>query len=154
MAASFRSSTRPDIVSYRVHASNLSNDREALRRCEVEILGKHAIHDIRSALLHTYHSPSRADLELSRVLFRMERYVEGEALLRGIEPDMPHRALRHFMLGNFAVKRGDLDTAAQEFLRCLQCDARFAPSHNNLGVIAALEGRHQESHAHFIKARP
>ena len=140
------------LLSYRVHAGNLSNDRETLRRCEVEILNKHAIQDIRSALLRAHGSTSMADLALSRVLFRMDRYTEGEALLQGVDPGAPQRALRHFMLGNFAVKRGDLDAADREYSRCLQCDATFAPSHNNLGVIAAIEGRRQQSDEHFVKA--
>jgi glycosyltransferase involved in cell wall biosynthesis len=140
------------LVTYRVHASNLSNDREALRGCEVEILGKHAIQDIRAALRHAHDSPARADLALSRVLFRMERYAEGEVLLDGIDPGVSHRALRHFMVGNFAVKRDERASAAAAFSRCLQDDAAFAPAHNNLGVLAALERRYEESRAHFLEA--
>lgn len=145
------------LVSYRVHAGNLSNDREALRRCEIEILKKHPIDRIRCALLDTHGQAARADLELSRVLFRMERFTEGEALARAVWPDAPDRALHHFTLGNFAIARDDLETAAAEHHRCLACDATFAPSHNNLGVIAATEGRRRAAHEHFgaaVRLRP
>lgn len=140
------------LVSYRLHASNLSGNRDALRLCEVAILNKHAVRDIRAALLDTHGNPERADLALSRVLFRMERYNEGETLLRRVCPEEADRALRHFMLGNFAVKRDDVDVAAAEYDLCLTHDPTFAPSHNNLGVIAAAQGRRQRSREHFIKA--
>jgi glycosyltransferase involved in cell wall biosynthesis len=140
------------LILYRLHASNLSGNREALRRCEVEILNKHAVQAIRAALLDTHGNPERADVALSRVLFRMERYNEGETLLRRVCPDESDRALRHFMLGNFAVKRDDVEVAAAEYDLCLAGDPTFAPSHNNLGVIAAAQGRRQQSLEHFIKA--
>jgi glycosyltransferase involved in cell wall biosynthesis len=140
------------LLLYRLHASNLSRNREALRLCEIEILNKHAVQEIRSALLATYGRPAQADLALSRVLFRMERYREGETLLRGVDPGAPDRALRHFLLGNFAVKRDDLEAAAAEYGQCLACDPAFAPAHNNLGVIAAAQGRRRQSQEHFIKA--
>ena len=56
------------------------------------------------------------------------------------------------MLGNFAIARGDREMAAAEYDLCLACDVTFAPSHNNLGVIAASEGRHPEAYAHFTRA--
>jgi glycosyltransferase involved in cell wall biosynthesis len=140
------------LVLYRLHASNLSGNRDALRLCEMEILSKHAVQAIRAALLDTHGTPERADLALSRVLFRMGRYNEGEALLRRVCPEESDRALHHFVLGNFAVKRGDVDAAAAEYDLSLECDPTFAPCHNNLGVIAAAQGRHQQSCEHFIKA--
>lgn len=140
------------LMLYRLHASNLSGNHEALRLCEVEILNKHAVQAIRAALLDTYGTPARADVALSRVLFRMERYNEGEALLRRVCPAESDRALRHFMLGNFAVKRDDVEVAAAEYDLCLARDPTFAPSHNNLGVIVAAQGRRQQSLEHFIKA--
>ena len=140
------------LISYRLHGHNLSSNREALGKCESAILRKHAVQDIRSALVATYGHPAQADLVLSRVLFRMERYHEGEILLRSVAPGPSDRALRHFMLGNFAVKRDDVEAAAAEYDRCLACDPTFAPAHNNLGVIAAARGRQQQSRGHFITA--
>jgi glycosyltransferase involved in cell wall biosynthesis len=140
------------LVYYRMHDSNLSSNREAHRLCEIETLKKHTLKDIHAAFLATYGNAAKADLELSRVLFRMERYDEGESLLRGVSAEGADLALRHFMLGNFAVKRGNHDTAAENYLQCLQCDPGFAPAHNNLGVIAAAEGRYQQSLEHFTRA--
>src|SRR5262249_2803412 len=110
------------LVAYRLHAGNLSHDREALRRAEVEILNNHAIDDIREALLVSCAGAARADVALSRVLFRMERYEEGEAVLRDARAAEADRALRCFLLGNFALKRGDLAAAAVAFTQCLQQD--------------------------------
>lgn len=140
------------LVSYRLHDRNVSSNREALRLCERDTLNKHAVQDIRSALRATYGNPTQTDLALSRVLFRMERYHEGEILLRSVDPGASDRALRHFVLGNFAVKRGHLEAAAAEYNLCLGCDPAFAPSHNNLGVIAAAQAQRQQSLEHFIKA--
>jgi glycosyltransferase involved in cell wall biosynthesis len=140
------------LVSYRLHGRNLSGDREALRLREVEILNKHTVQDVHSALLDTHGSPARADVALSRVLFRMERYIEGETLLRRVSPDESDRALRHFLLGNFAMKRDDVEGAAAAYDRCLAGDPAFAPAHNNLGVIAAAQGRREQSLEHFRKA--
>jgi glycosyltransferase involved in cell wall biosynthesis len=140
------------LVAYRLHASNLSGNREAHRRHEVEILNTHAVRDIRAALLDTYGSLARADVALSCVLFRMERYIEGEILLRRVRPEESDRALRHFLLGNFAVKRHDVERAVAEYGRCLACEPTFAPAHNNLGVIAAERGRSEQSREHFITA--
>jgi tetratricopeptide (TPR) repeat protein len=89
---------------------------------------------------------------LSRVLFRMERYEAGETLLRNTTAAGPARALRCFLLGNFAVKRSDPAAAAAEFRRCLDVDPTFAPSYNNLGVIAAAEGRCSDSSRYFLQA--
>jgi len=140
------------LVLYRLHASNLSGNRNALRACEREILRKHPAADIRAALLDVHGTAARADLALSHVLFRMERYEEGEAVLRRVCPDESDRALRHFLLGTFAVARGDVDAAAAEYGRSLACDAMFAPCHNNLGVIAAAQGRRRLSREHFLAA--
>ena len=140
------------MVYYRMHDSNISSNREAFRLWEIETLKKHALQDIHAAFLATHGNAAKADLELSRVLFRMERYEEGESLLRGVSAEGSDRTLCHFMLGNFAVKRGDHDTAAENYLLCLQCDPGFAPAHNNLGVIAAAAGRYQQSLEHFARA--
>jgi glycosyltransferase involved in cell wall biosynthesis len=140
------------LVLYRLHASNLSGNREALRTCESEILRKHAVSDIRAALLATHGTPDRTDVALSRVLFRMEHYIEGETLLRRVRPRESDRALRHFLLGNFAVKRDDVEGAVAEYDRCLASDPAFAPSHNNLGVIAAAQGRRQQARERFLEA--
>lgn len=134
------------LVSYRLHDRNLSSNREALHSCERDALNKHALEDILSALLLVYPDPARAGLALSRVLFRMERYREGEAILSGVDSGVTDRALRHFLLGNFAVARGDVETAAREYDRCLGVDPTFAPAHNNLGVIAAGQGRPSAEH--------
>ena len=140
------------LVLYRLHASNLSGNREALRRCEAAILNTHAVQAIRAALHDAHASPERTDLALSRTLFRMGRYDEGETLLRRVCPDAPDRALRHFLLGNYALTRGDGEAAAAEYDRCLVCDPTFAPAHNNLGVIAAVRGRPQLAVEHLLKA--
>lgn len=140
------------LVSYRLHDRNVSSDREALRLCERDTLNKHAVEDIRAALLASYDHSAQADLALSCVLFRMERYHEGEELLRSVDPGLSDRALRHFLLGNFAVKRDDLEAAAAEYDLCRACDPTFAPAHNNLGVIAAAQGRRRQSQEHLIKA--
>ena len=137
-----------------LHAGNLSGNRDALRACEAAILNKHAVPAIRAALVDTYADDARADLALSRVLFRMERYDEGEAVLRDVRPIDSTRALYHFMLGNFAVKRrdADADAAAVQYSLSLLGDPAFAPAHNNLGVIAATQGRRRQSLEHFLKA--
>ena len=140
------------LVWYRLHDGNVSRNLEALRACERDTLEKHGMSNIRAALQAAYADPAQADMALSGVLFRMERYDEGETLLRGIVPRVPDRALRHFVLGNFAVQRGELAVAAAEYGLSLACDPAFAPSHNNLGVIAEAEGRRRHSLQHLIRA--
>jgi hypothetical protein len=140
------------LVWYRLHDGNVSGNLEALRACERDTLEKHGIPAIRSALQAAYANPAQADTALSGVLFRMERYDEGEVLLRGVVPRAADRALRHFVLGNFAVRRGELALATVEYGLSLACDPTFAPSHNNLGVIAEADGRRRRSVQHLIRA--
>jgi len=140
------------LVYYRIHDSNTSGNLEAFRLWEAETLRKYAVRDIRAALLATYGEASKADLALSRVLFRMERYEEGESLLLGVNGEGADRALRHFMLGTFAIKRNDRDAAIEQYLLCLQCESGFAPARNNLGVIAAVEGHYARALEHFTRA--
>jgi glycosyltransferase involved in cell wall biosynthesis len=141
------------LVSYRLHDSNISSNRDALRLCERDTLNKYAIQDIHAAFVIAHDTLEQANLALSGVLFRMERYDEGETLARGVTPADSDRALRHFLLGNFAVKRGDVDGAGAEYDACLRRDPTYAPARNNLGVIAAAQGRRRPAFEHFTRAQ-
>jgi glycosyltransferase involved in cell wall biosynthesis len=140
------------LVSYRLHAHNLSHGREAHGRAEATILAKHPVAQIRSALLTVYDEAARAELALCRVLFRMRRYEDGEQLLRGLSPADSDEALWYFMLGAFAVKRHDPATAGAAFKQSLEADPTFAPSANNLGVLAAAEGAVDRSRVCLLSA--
>jgi glycosyltransferase involved in cell wall biosynthesis len=140
------------LVGYRLHDANMTASRGASQRWEAETLRKYALAEIRDALAAVYNDSAKTDLKMSLVLFRMEIYAEGEKLLHSVEPQAEDRALRNFVLGNFALKRNDEHSAEENYRLALECNPESAECHNNLGVVVAGQGREREAMQHFLRA--
>ncbi|PIE67493.1 MAG: hypothetical protein CSA23_03440 [Deltaproteobacteria bacterium] len=123
------------LVTYRIHCENISHQADEQRENEKKALLRHNTAEIRSALHSLYGNGAKADLALSTILFKMERFQEGERLLEDICADNDDLALRNFYLGNFALKRGDIIGAGQHYERSLEISPDLEVAQNNLGAI-------------------
>jgi signal transduction histidine kinase/regulator of sirC expression with transglutaminase-like and TPR domain len=121
---------------------------EAAYRRAVELDPEHLPAQFRLAVL--WARRRQADPEAQEEAFRVLRRLAVRADLPALFPDAH---LVHYLLG--AILDDDdehVEEAGQAYERCLGLRPRFAPAHNNLGVLARRRGALDEAAGHFTRA--
>jgi signal transduction histidine kinase len=129
-------------------AGTPDRDAEAAYRRAVELDPEHLPARFRLAVLwvRRRHADPLAREEALRTLRHLAERDDLAALF-------PDAHLVHYLLGAVLDDRDEtLVEAQQAYERCLQLRPRFAPAHNNLGVLARGRGAFDEAAEHFTRA--
>ena len=90
--------------------------------------------------------------KLCDILAQSSRGDEATALLARALHDAPDDASLWFKRGHLAMLRGDLDDARGALERSAAILPRYAPTHQNLGLVAEWSGRLGDAERHFRRA--
>lgn len=140
------------LVLYRLHATNISRDREKQLENEIKALCKHSLETIRTALSAAYPDAVQCNLHFAQLLFRMREISRCRDVLAGTKPTLDLMPLHRFYLGNAALAEGLWEEAKVHYDDCLCADPDFAPAWNNMGVSLARLGQIERAMLFFEKA--
>ena len=129
-----------DLVSYRLHKSNISNNSVMQKKNEIAALRKHSLTSIHKAISQVYSMPRQTELAYAQILLKMGLRTEAFSCLETM-PDEKYQEPQFFFLCSLIyLFDNKIYQAEENLLALLKIDSKFAPGINNLGVIYAQKG--------------